>query len=236
MSLADLPHVLSARADIWRGDQTPPAISAVNDGGLSSGFAELDALLPGSGWPRGALTEIILPHEGVGALSLLMPALAKLSRARRWLAWVSPPHIPYAPALAYAGIDLSRVLLVRPKARTDGLWALEQTLRAGTCGAVMAWPAANLTTTQLRRLQLAAEEGNTWGILFRVGRTAEQQASPAALRLRLEATDRGLAVHVLKRRGAWAAGPVHLDIGRALVMHASSPTAIGSVQPGRGLS
>jgi len=231
MSLPDLLQ----RADIWRGDQTPPKVSAVNDACLSSGFAELDALLPGGGWPRGALTEIILPHEGVGALSLLMPALARLSRARRWLAWVSPPHIPYAPALAYAGIDLSRVLLVRPKARTDGLWALEQTLRAGTCGAVIAWPAAGLSPRQLRRLQLAAEEGNTWGILFR-SPAAEKEASPAALRLRLEATDHGLAVHVLKRRGAWATGPVQLDIGRALAVHTLSPTAIGGIQPGRALS
>jgi len=230
MSLPDLLQ----RADIWRGDQTPPKTLAVNDASLSSGFAELDALLPGGGWPRGALTEIILPQEGIGGLSLLMPALAKLSRARRWLAWVSPPHIPYAPALAYAGIDLSRVLLVRPKARTDGLWALEQTLRAGTCGAVIAWPAAGLSPRQLRRLQLAAEEGNTWGILFRT-RAAEKEASPAALRLRLEADDNGLAVHVLKRRGAWATGPVHLDIGRALAVHSPAPTATGGVQPGRGL-
>jgi len=229
MSMPDLLQ----RADIWRGDQTPPA---VNESSLSSGFAGLDALLPGGGWPSGALTEIILPQEGVGALSLLMPALARLSSDRRWLAWVSPPHIPYAPALAQAGIDLSRVLLVRPKARTDGLWALEQTLRAGTCGAVMAWPSANLTPRQLRRLQLAAEEGNTWGVLFRMGRAAEQQSSPAALRLRLEATDDGLAVHVLKRRGAWATGPVHLDIGRALALHSLTPTAIGGVQPGHGLS
>lgn len=212
--------------DVWRGDQTP---AAVNESGLPSGFDGLDELLPGGGWPRGALTEIILPHEGVGALSLIMPALARLSSARRWLAWVSPPHILYAPALAKAGINLSRILLVRPKASTDSLWALEQTLRAGTCGAVMAWPAANLSPHQLRRLQLAAEEGNTWGVLFRTGRSAEQQASPAALRLRLEATDRGLAVHVLKRRGAWATGPVYLDIGRALAVHSSAPTAIGGV-------
>ena len=233
MSLPDLPHLLSARADIWRGDDTPPAVSM---SGLSSGFEALDRLLPGGGWPRGALTEIIVPQEGIGALSLLMPALARLSRSRRWLAWVSPPHIPYAPALAHAGIDLSRVLLVRPKARTDGLWALEQTLRAGTCGAVMAWPAKTLTPRELRRLQLAAEEGNSWGVLFRMDKAAEQQSTPAALRLRLEATDHGLAVHILKRRGAWATGPVHLDLGRALALHLPAPTATRGVQPGHGLS
>ncbi len=95
-----------------------------------------------------------------------------------------------------------------PQRGTDGLWAVEQTLRAGTCGAVLAW-LTDADSTVMRRLQLAAEAGNSWGILFRPQRMAGQ-ASPAALRLKLESTPRGLAVHVLKRRGGWAADPVYL--------------------------
>lgn len=197
---------LTQRADIWRGGSTPPEESKTM--GLPTGIPGLEAILPG-GWPRGALTEILIPDEGIGELRLVMPALAWLSRSKRWLAWVAPPHIPYAPALASAGLDLSRVMIVRPRSGTDGLWAVEQTLRAGTCGAVLAW-LTDADTTVMRRLQLAAEAGNSWGILFRPQRMAGQ-ASPAALRLKLESTPRGLAVHVLKRRGGWATGPVYLN-------------------------
>lgn len=73
-----------------------------------TGLADLDALLPGGGWPRGALSEILIEHDGIGECSLLLPALAALTRARRRIALVAPPYVPYAPALAAAGVDLDQ--------------------------------------------------------------------------------------------------------------------------------
>lgn len=197
-----LDHLLQ-RADLWRGGAAPPSVASI-----PTGFSALDTLFPGGGWPKGALTEILVPREGIGALSLVLPTLARLSREKRWLAWVAPPYLPYAPALASAGIDLSRVLLVHPRVGSDGLWAVEQTLRSGTCGAVLAWLETGDMKT-LRRLQLAAEAGCCWGLLFRPERLYTQ-ASPAALRIKLEPESGGLAVHILKRRGGWATGPVHV--------------------------
>jgi len=101
---------LLQRPDIWRGDQLSAAVKAV-----PSGFAELDAQLAGGGWPQGALTELIMPRQGIGALRLLMPALAQLSQDDRWICWVAPPHIPYAPALANAGIDFVARITGTPK-------------------------------------------------------------------------------------------------------------------------
>ena len=150
------------RADVWRGGRLGATADAV-----ASGFAELDTVLPGGGWPRGALTEILMPQHGIGALRLLVPALARLSRDERWVCWVAPPYIPYAPALVGAGIDLSRVLLVHPGAQQDGLWAVEQSLRSGTCSAVLAWPTLD-DRTALRRLQLAAEAGDALGQLAKL--------------------------------------------------------------------
>jgi hypothetical protein len=220
---------LLQRADIWRGGRPAAASPAV-----ASGYPELDELLPGGGWPQGALTEILMPRQGIGALRLLMPALASLSRDERWICWVAPPHIPYAPALAAAGIDLSRVLLVHPKARQDGLWAVEQSLRSGTCGAVLAWPTID-DSTVLRRLQLAAEAGEALGFLFRSQRFV-QRPSPAALRLQLDPQiDGSLSVSILKRRGGWAAGPIHLDTSLAthgaLALHSSAATGAGDFCP-----
>lgn len=193
----------------WRGNMPPAAAP-----GVSSGFPELDALLPDGGWPLGALTELLVPNEGIGALQLVLPALARLSQQRRWIAWVAPPYVPYPPALVAAGVDLSRLLFVHPRAGGDGLSAIEQSLRSGTCGAVLAWPMGGDGPT-LRRLQLAAAEGNCAGILFRPASLADQP-SPAALRLRIECTSHGLEISLLKRRGGWAAGPVALPMDRLL--------------------
>lgn len=218
---------LLQRQDVWRGGQVSTSAKTV-----SSGFTELDTLLAG-GWPQGALTELIMSRQGIGALRLLMPALARLSRDDRWICWVAPPHIPYAPALVSAGIDLSRVLLVHPKARQDGLWALEQSLRSGNCGAVLAWPTLE-DNVILRRLQLAAEAGDALGFLFR-SRCHVRRPSPAALRLQLEpGTGGGLSVSILKRRGGRAAGAVHIDTSLqhdSLALHSRLPTAAGHSQP-----
>ncbi len=222
----NLDHLLQ-RADIWRGGQLTAAAGVV-----ASGYSELDALLPGGGWPQGALTEILMPRQGIGALRLLMPALARLSHEDRWICWVAPPHIPYAPALVNAGVDLSRVLLVHPRARQDGLWAVEQSLRSGRCGAVLAWPTLD-DGAVMRRLQLAAEAGDTPGFLFRAQRFA-QRPSPAALRLQLDTrVDGNLSVSILKRRGGWAAGPVHLETSLqhgTLALHSHTATAAGDFQ------
>jgi hypothetical protein len=197
----NLPDVLQ-RADVWRGGEAPSV------SGVSSGFVALDALLPGGGFPLGALTEILTPRFGIGELRLVLPAIARLTR-ERWLALIAPPYVPYAPALARAGVDLAHVLVVHARGQRDVLWSIEQALRAGTCGAVLAWP-TQPDFTAWRRLQLAAEAGAALGMLFMSSRHAAA-ASPAALRLRLDAEPDGLAVHAVKRRGGWPAGPVNLD-------------------------
>lgn len=193
----------------WHDDT--PTVPAT---GLSTGFPELDAVLPKGGWPQGAVTELLVPQEGVGALQLLLPTLAKISQQRRWIAWVAPPYIPYAPALAAAGVDLSRVLLIHPRAGDDGLAVVERSLRSGTCGAVLAWPMAG-DGPALRRLQLAAAEGQSLGVLFRPESLAEQ-SSPIDLRLRIARRPTGVDIYLLKRRGGRDARPVSLSMDRLL--------------------
>lgn len=187
---------------IWRGNERAQTAEAA----LPTGFAALDAVLPGGGWPRGALTELLIRRQGIGELRLLTPALARLSEADGWLAWVAPPYVPYAAALAAAGIDLKRLLVAKPATPDDAWWTAEQALRSGACGALLAWLRA-ADERRMRRLQLAAETGHAWGVLFRHARAAETR-SPATLRLLLEPASEGLAVHVLKRRGGPVSQPV----------------------------
>ncbi|NND61426.1 MAG: translesion DNA synthesis-associated protein ImuA [Gammaproteobacteria bacterium] len=182
---------------IWRGNEQGEAPT-----GIATGFAELDASLPWRGWPPAALTEVLLSHYGRGELRLLLPALARLSQADdgRRLVWIAPPWVPYAPALEAAGLDLSRLLVVHADSATEIFWAAEQSLRSGSCAAVLVW-ARQCQDSGLRRLQLAASEGDTLGIVFRPD-TVGQQFSPAVLRLCVAPEAQGLRVDVIKNRGA----------------------------------
>lgn len=202
-----LARLLSHPA-IWRGGDCAPEPASVG-----SGFAELDAALPGGGWPRAALTELTLEREGIGELRLTLPALARLQAEGRSIVWVDPPYRPYAPALAGAGLDLARLIVVRGCSPSEALWAYEQALRAPECAAAFAWMNAHEERV-LRRLQVAAREGRTWGVLWRrPGQRASATAAP--LRLALAPAQGQLAVRVLKRRGAELAAPIVLDLAQA---------------------
>ena len=204
MSLSDLLE----NPRVWRGSSQVSART-----GLASGYPKLDRCLPGGGWPLEALTEILIGQYGIGELRLLMPALAELSAEEApgkygdysehaepgWIAWIDPPFQPYAPALQQSGIDLSRMLIVRPKDDSELLWSAEQALSSGTCAAVLLWP-DRLDDQGSRRLQLAAEKGHSWAIAFRP-LSARQQPSAASLRLELTSTGKGTRVHILKSRG-----------------------------------
>jgi hypothetical protein len=179
---------------IWRRGTSTRIAADVQ----STGIAELDARLPGGGWPRGALSEILIEHDGIGECSLMLPALAALTQARKRVAFVAPPYIPYPPALVAAGIDLAQVVHIEASA-ADTHWTAEQCLRAGCCGAVLNW-LPNADYRQLRRLQLAAETGAAIGFVFRPLRAAKE-TSPAALRLQVTVSENGPRIDILKCRG-----------------------------------
>jgi hypothetical protein len=194
-----LAHILEHPA-IWR--RSNPAAARLR--ALPTGLAELDARLPGGGWPLGALSEILFEHDGLGELGLLVPALAELTQACRRVVLVDPPYLPYAPALAAAGVDL-RHLTELHVATADAPWSMEQCLRSGCCGAVVGW-LADTDYRNLRRLQLAAETGDAMAVLYRPARHAAH-TSPAALRLHVHATGNDTCVDVIKSRGAFPAQP-----------------------------
>lgn len=195
---------------VWRGG----ALAQAGPGGIPTGFDPLDRELPGGGWPAGALTEILCADEGIGELQLVLPMLAALSRAGSRVAWLAPPHLPYAPALAAAGVRLEFLTVIRAPGRRDALWAAEQVLRTGACRALLAWlPRASYT--ELKRLAVAAEAGRACMTLFRPLQAA-QESSPAPLRLALEPDGGQLAVRILKRRGAQLAAPLRIPIRRPI--------------------
>lgn len=183
-------ETLFAAQTLWHAGRS----AKISADGEPTGYAELDALLPQKGWPRRALTELLLPADGLGELGLLFPALVRMTQAGHPVVVIAPSYIPYAPAWQAAGMDLSLVEIVDASPR-DALWAFEQCLRSGACAAVLGWP-QQADAQSLRRLQVAADSGDCLGFAFR-DRKHVANASPAALRME----HAGGQWHVRKCRG-----------------------------------
>ncbi|TQV67293.1 translesion DNA synthesis-associated protein ImuA [Exilibacterium tricleocarpae] len=197
------------RGQVWQRHQysSPPAID--------TGFATLNQHLPGAGWPAAGVTEILYPQHGIGELSLLLPSLAKLSQRELWIIWVGPPWRLNAPALAAAGVDVRRILVVSPAQNTGILWALEEGLKSGAASAVLGWP-QQASSTQVRRLQICAAQHEVPCFVFRHQRPGGQnQQTPSALRLQLKplSTDR-VEIRILKQRRGWPAAPFPFTLQR----------------------
>jgi protein ImuA len=225
------PSLQSLHPALWRAHQ----LGSARDEVLPSSFAALDAQLPGGGWPTRVLTELLLPHAGVGELRLLAPLLAALQVQQRSVMWLDPPAAPCPWALAALGLDLQQLIVVRARnpacggARAglrsparkllpaaDMLWALEQALKSGHLGAVLAWLPARLPADALRRLQLAAQAHDGPVFLLRDAQM-RSQASAAPLRLLLASAEPDvLRVTVLKRRGPPLLQPLHLALAPVL--------------------
>jgi protein ImuA len=231
------PFPLSApetlHPSLWRAHQ----LGRSREQGLPSGFDALDAELPGHGWPRRVLSELLLAQHGIGELRLLAPALRQVMAEGRTVMLFDPPAPLCAPGWLQLGLDLRQLVLVQGRAgvrgrarellpQADVLWALEQSLKSGHVGAVLGWLPARLRADTLRRLQLAAQSHDGPVFLLREA-AALSRPSPAPLRLLLQPAgpDR-LSVKLAKRRGPAMAEPVKLALPAVL------PAAVrGRVEP-----
>lgn len=172
--------------------------------GQSTGSAQLDAILPWGGWPTSGLVEIITPHLGIGELQLLLPLLRERSQGQQSILWITPPYDLNGTMLSQSGMNLRNSFVIPSSTRCNqALWSIEKALQSAECTMVLAWQNW-LGSRVLRRLQMAAAEGNTLGVLFHQRPVAN---SSACLQLRLSSVSRypdgqrQLDVHLLKARG-----------------------------------
>lgn len=182
---------------VWLGNQMASAVHQT----LSTGYADLDAELPGGGWPKSTLIELLLQQHGIGEIRLLKPVLAVLAKTKR-IALLSPPFMPQIAAWSAANIDPDNLLLLKSTRTADTLWAAEQILLNESCGAAILWQ-HDVKADALRRLRLATQASETMFWLIRPA-SAQGNPSPAPLRLVLSHAYEGVNVHIAKRRG-----PVH---------------------------
>ncbi len=190
------------REEILRIEHRP----ARREGFVACGLAGVDAVLPGGGFPRGALAELTGgPASGKTAVALaLFASLAPGDLA----AYVDGRGELYPPAAAARGVDLARLLVVRPASAARGgargggpaarrtarapehvrmaLWAAEALLASGAFAAVavdVPVPHAIAGGDAIaRRLQGAAEKGGAVGLWLGPGKGLRV---PAAIRVEL---------------------------------------------------
>jgi cell division inhibitor SulA len=175
---------------------------------VPTGIDGLDELLPCGGWPKTGMVEIVVPDAYADYMSLLMPALTRFSRQRRWIAMVTPPCQARARLFADSRIDPLKVLQVNPHPGRSALWTAESMLQSSDCGVVMAWP--NCTTELMdKRLQNAASSGKALAILVRY-EGLSMPPSAVDVRLKLEADADGSAVYLVDSQGEILSGVVLL--------------------------
>jgi protein ImuA len=209
-----LDHVLSdpANAGVWRAGELGGASART----VATGYDALNQVLPGEGWPLGALVEVLQAHAGQQEWGFAAPALAAIQREEpaKLTVLVGAPHLPFGPALWARQINMQRLLSIHAqKGQAPSLlWAAREALQCADVAAVLAW-LPDARSAHLRRLQIAAHAHDKLLFVFRPLR-AQNESSPAPLRLLLEGavSDVGnVLVHVLKRRGPPLAAPLLLD-------------------------
>ena len=225
-----IEQLLQSTKNLWRGGYQE---GYAEQDCLGTGFASLDDLLPGSGWPRQGLIEVVNRRPGIGELQLFLPLMRTLIAQGLWVLWIAPPFSPYAPGLAQAGIDLRRVLVVAlPQKQFDGkrnpdvpvlisegsmtskdaLWCMERALQTPHCGLVLAWQ-GQLPQRTLRRLQLAAVTGKAVGVLF-MKQYSEHSPSSISLEIKGMAAEQQeyLDIDIRKARGSFKPSSLRLRL------------------------
>ena len=178
---------------------------------LSTGYKILDDQLHYSGWPQGALSELLLQHNGIGEIRLLSPLLAQLSQQSGYITWINPPFLLNAPALADRGLQLNKIIIVQTNSVQESIWSAQQAMVSQACSAVLVWLPKKILATEIRKLSLAAKTGNCWGIIFR-DQSLQLQSSSAALRIVLQSINGKQQLSIIKQSGGWAGQKLLLDL------------------------
>lgn len=141
-------------------------VSATKRTRVSSGWPALDALLPEHGFSRGSLIEWLSEEPGSGVGSLALTTAREASQEGGAIVILDPKGWFYPPAAAAWGVDLQRLIWLRPRDEASALWALDQALRCRAVAAV--WAALpRLESRWFRRFQLAVESSGNLGLFLR---------------------------------------------------------------------
>lgn len=183
---------------------------------FSTGCGIMDGCLPSGGYDSGTVVEYLQTSSASGATSLALTAAREaLVATERFCVLVDWRQQFYPPAAAALGVDLRRVIIVRPHTLAERLWAIDQALRSPAVVAVIA-EVEHLDDRAARRLQLAAECGGGIGLLVR-GEAARQHPSWAEVQwlvrpLPERSAHRQLELQLMRARGGRSGAQLRVQI------------------------
>lgn len=196
---------------------------------LSLDWPALEDGLPDRGLPRGVV-EIRAPDALAGATTIAIAAVraAQHRDARAWAAWIDPEATLHAPGLAQRGVDLARLVVVRPL-RKELARVATKVVASGAfevvvvdvdpVGASRPCSRGAMSALFVRRLVLGAEQSGGTVLLLSDARAQRRLPWPVVLRLELERAPRSVLVRIGKERhGRLGGAPVRVPL-------ASSPHA-----------
>jgi recombination protein RecA len=194
-------------------------------------WPELEAVLPDHGFPRGVV-DLTSPGALGGATSVALAAVKAGQSAgeHAWCAWIDPEGSLHAPGVVAAGVDLARLLVVRPHPTQLGRMAVKavasgafevvvvdvdapdssrpipsgvRAIRAAPPPQVASRPNSSGRRLDLlvRKLALAAEPSGATVLLLSDTERPRPVPWPVALRLELSRPEpESLSVRVVKER------------------------------------
>lgn len=166
---------------------------------LRTRLEQVDALLPGGGFLMGEAVELC-GEAASGRTSLALRVLASAHREARLCAYVDGPGELYPPAATALGVELSRLLIVRPPAPKQLVWSAVQLLRSGAFACVvldLTHTGLRLNSVEARKLQEAASKGQSLLLLL----TPPDAPADGLIRLEVHAQGvEGLTLEVTRSR------------------------------------
>lgn len=181
---------------VWRGDELGSHVVDT----VPSGWPALDQELPGSGWPRRSMTEVLTAQPSVLEWRILSPGLKPIVDEGGQVVVVGPPRHPHLPGLLHMGLSDKQFIWIQADSPAERLWTTEQLIKSNSVGAIISW-LPKVRPEQLRRLQVCAQSCEAPVFLCRP-ESAQYESSAAPLRVHASASqDWELKVHILKRKG-----------------------------------
>lgn len=198
---------LVSRSEDQRERETAPRHLPSDDAGMSPGWGNLEP---------GDVSEWVAAQPGCGAAELALSVVRpQLRPGARWLV-IDPVEEVHPLTLQRRGVDLARVLFLRPTSAAEALWGVEQGLRSR--GVDIVWcRLSKLAPIAFRRIKLAAEAGESRCLLMRPPE-ALREGSWADRRLKISSlpspcwSRRRMRVDVLKVRNGFAEEPFDVEL------------------------
>ena len=186
--------------------------------GLPTGFALLDAILPGGGIPHGRITELLAP-AGLGKTTIARSLVTATLRGGGSVAWVDATRT--LDPRDSAAIETEALWVIRPPDPTRGPWCTDLLLRSGAFALVVLDGAPVLPRTVAVRLAQLARESDAALLLLGDGTRASEIGGALRVRLAMRLAMQGApaaraVVATLEKGGPYQ--HVQLEFGHGTVI------------------